>query len=225
MLSGVLRVAPVAIMMMFAMLYFGLMLDLGLFDPLVRGLLAFVGGDPMRLCLVTAVLPMLVALDGDGATTFLISVTALLPVHRRLGLRPVVLPGIVGLAAGVMNLLPWGGPTARVMTVLHADAAQMFLPLLPAMVAGLVWVVAVAGLIGWRERRRLGGATVAATPPDAARGRRAAAAAAVRVNVALTGALLVALFAGRWPLPILFMTAAAWRCSSTARAGRIGGWQ
>ena len=114
--AGILKVAPVGIMMMFAILYFGLMLDLGLFEPLVRGLLAFAGGDPLRLCLVTAALPMLVALDGDGATTFLISVTALLPVHQRMGLRPVILPGIIALSAGVMNLLPWGGPTARVMT-------------------------------------------------------------------------------------------------------------
>ena len=154
--AGVLRVAPVGVMMMFAILYFGLMLDLGLFDPLVRGLLSFVGGDPLRLCFISAALPMLVALDGDGATTFLISTTALLPAHRQMGLRPVVLPGIIGLAAGVMNILPWGGPTARVMTVLHADAGQVFLPLLPAMLVGLLWVFIVACLLGLRERRRLG---------------------------------------------------------------------
>ncbi len=209
MLAGVLRVAPVAIMMMFAMLYFGLMLEAGLFDPLVKGLLACVAGDPMRLCLVTAALPMLVALDGDGATTFLISVTALQPVHRRLGLRPVVLPGIIGLAAGVMNLLPWGGPTARVMTVLHADASQVFLPLLPAMVAGLAWVVAVAGLIGWRERRRLarGPDDEGADDASATQVPHVPAGPRLLVNAALTAALLIALFSGRWPLPILFMTA------------------
>lgn len=209
MLSGVLRVAPVGIMMMFAILYFGLMLDLGLFEPLVRGLVALVGGDPLRLCLVSAVLPMLVALDGDGATTFLISATALLPVHRRLGLRPVVLPGIVGLAAGVMNLLPWGGPTARAMSVLHADAAQIFLPLLPAMGAGLVWVFAAAALIGLRERQRLAGAVPAPAPLDPPAASETQRPRLFWVNLALTGALLVALFAGAWPLPVLFMTAAA----------------
>ena len=119
------------------------------FDPLVRGLLSFVGGDPLRLCFISAALPMLVALDGDGATTFLISTTALLPVHRQMGLRPVVLPGIIGLAAGVMNILPWGGPTARVMAVLHADAHLVFLPLLPAMLVGLLWVFFVACLVGF----------------------------------------------------------------------------
>ena len=76
---------------------------------------------------------MLVALDGDGATTFLISVTALLPVYRRMGIDPLVLPAIVALAAGVMNLLPWGGPTARAMSVLRAGVDQIFVPVLPAM--------------------------------------------------------------------------------------------
>ena len=122
MLAGVLKVAPVAVMIMFAILYFGLMLEVGLFEPLVRALLLFVGGDPLRLCLASVALPMLVALDGDGATTFLISTTALLPVHRRLGLRPIILPGLIGLAAGVMNILPWGGATTRAMAVLQADS-------------------------------------------------------------------------------------------------------
>lgn len=209
--AGILKVAPVGIMMMFAILYFGLMLDLGLFEPLVRGLLAFAGGDPLRLCLVTAALPMLVALDGDGATTFLISVTALLPVHQRMGLRPVVLPGIIALSAGVMNLLPWGGPTARVMTVLHADSGAIFRPLLPAMLAGLLWVFLVAWFFGIRERRRL-----AALPPVAVdAGVSAATAPAAKpgrlfwFNLALTAVLLVALFRGWWPLPILFMCAFA----------------
>ena len=98
--DGLKTVAPVASLMLFAVLYFGLMLDVGLFNPLIERLLRLVGGDPIKLCLATAALAMLVALDGDGATTFLISVTALLPVHRRLGLNPLVLPGIVALVGG-----------------------------------------------------------------------------------------------------------------------------
>ena len=163
MLAGVLRVAPIAIMIMFAILYFGLMLEVGLFEPLVRGLLTFIGVDPLRLCLASVALPMLVALDGDGATTFLISTTALLPIHRLLGLRPIIFPGLLGLAAGVMNILPWGGATTRAMAVLEADAGQMFLPLLPPMIAGRLWVVLVALLFGLRERRRL--ADVSSTTP------------------------------------------------------------
>ena len=114
-LDGLRTVTPIAALIMFAVLYFGLMIDVGLFNPLIERLLGYVNGDPVRLCLATAALAMLVALDGDGATTFLISITALLPVHHRLGMTPLTLPAIVALAAGVMNMLPWGGPTARAM--------------------------------------------------------------------------------------------------------------
>src|SRR5690606_14105579 len=117
MMEGVVKVAPTGIMTMFAVLFFGLMLGTGIFNPMIVGLARLIHGDPVRLCLVTAALAMLVALDGDGATTFLITVTAMLPVHRASKLNPLVLPGVVALGAGVMNLLPWGGPTARVMTL------------------------------------------------------------------------------------------------------------
>jgi CitMHS family citrate-Mg2+:H+ or citrate-Ca2+:H+ symporter len=217
--DGLRMVAPIAAMMMFAVLYFGLMMDAGLFEPLVRALSGAVRNDPVRLCLVTALLPMLVALDGDGATTFLIAVTALLPVHRRLGLNPLVLPTIVGLSAGVMNLLPWGGPTARAMTVLNAGVGDMFLPVLPAMAAGIAWVLFAAWWMGRAERKRL---AVFPAPefvePLAPKAPPGSLPKLFWFNLALTTGLVVLLFHGLddavVPLPalppaLLFMAAYA----------------
>lgn len=107
--EGMATVAPVAIMITFAVLYFSLMVDEGLFDPVIRRILAWAGGDPVKITVGTAVLTLLVALDGDGASTFLITVSALLPIYQRLGMRPLVLTGTVCLGAGVMNMVPWGG--------------------------------------------------------------------------------------------------------------------
>lgn len=217
--EGLRTVAPVAALMMFAVLYFGLMIDVGLFEPIVRGLTGMVDGDPVRLCLVTALLPMLVALDGDGATTFLISITALLPVHRRLGLNPVILPGIVALSAGVMNLLPWGGPTARAMTALDAGMDQIFLPLLPAMAAGIGWVFLAALLMGLGERRRLAAAGGGAGASEEGPVRDPIRMDGLFVfNAVLTGTLIVLLFRDLYadlvPVPaippfLLFMIAFA----------------
>ena len=210
-IEGLRTVAPVAAMIMFAVLYFGLMIDVGLFTPLIDRLLRFVQGDPVRLCLATAALAMLVALDGDGATTFLISITALLPVHRRLGMTPPVLPAIVALAAGVMNLLPWGGPTARAMSVLRAGVDQVFIPVLPAMGAGIVWVFFVAWRFGRSERRRL-----AAEPPfrpatlsDAVVTPHQSSPALLYFNAALTILVIVLLLQGLFPAPLIFMVAFA----------------
>ncbi|NEA63999.1 citrate:proton symporter [Streptomyces sp. SID12488] len=163
-LGGLSKVAPTGIMIAFAVLYFSLMVDAGLFDPLIRGLLRVARGDPLRITVATAVLTLCVALDGDGASTFLITVSALLPVYKRLGMNPLVLSGVVCLGAGVMNMVPWGGPTARAMAALKLDSSEVFNPVLPAMGLGVAWVLVASYLLGRRERDRL----AALSPPGPA---------------------------------------------------------
>ncbi|WP_328841454.1 citrate:proton symporter [Streptomyces europaeiscabiei] len=154
-LGGLSTVAPTGIMIAFAVLYFSLMVDAGLFDPLIRGLLRVARGDPLRITVATAVLTLCVALDGDGASTFLITVSALLPVYQRLGMNPLVLSGVVCLGAGVMNMVPWGGPTVRAMAALKLDSSEVFTPVLPTMGLGVAWVLVASYLLGRRERNRL----------------------------------------------------------------------
>ena len=156
MLDGIKNIAPTGIMLVFAILYFGLMTDAGLFDPVISRIQRVAHGDPMKIIMGTALLALLVSLDGDGATTYIIVVTAMLPLYRQLGINPLILTCMNMLVGGVMNILPWGGPTARAMSVLHLDSTQLFNPLIPAMGAGLVWVFFVAWHFGKRERKRLG---------------------------------------------------------------------
>ena len=113
--------APTAALLFFAIIYFGLMIDVGLFDPLIRFILRVVGNSPTRLVVGTAVLAGMVSLDGDGSTTFIITVSALLPIYLRLGMSPVVLTAVACLANGVLNIVPWGGPTVRAATVLKVS--------------------------------------------------------------------------------------------------------
>jgi CitMHS family citrate-Mg2+:H+ or citrate-Ca2+:H+ symporter len=236
MLDGIVKVAPVGIMIVFAVLYFGLMLDVGLFDPLITRLLRLVKGDPLKVVVATAVLTMAVALDGDGATTFLITVSTFLPLYQRLGMSRLVLSGVIALGAGVMNLIPWGGPTVRAMAALEADASVIFNPVVPAMVVGILWVLLVAYILGRKERQRLGVISLeapaggrasavqqAANPggdtDDEADGslhahpseRRDAARApwVFWFNAGLTAALVIALLMALLPLPILFILAFA----------------
>ncbi|WP_371615144.1 CitMHS family transporter [Streptomyces sp. NBC_00454] len=155
-IDGVGKLAPTAAMLMFAIVYFGVMIDVGLFDPIVRGILRFCRADPMRVVVGTAVLAAIVSLDGDGSTTFMITVSAMYPLYKRLGMSLVVMTGVAATANGVMNTLPWGGPTARAATALKLDAADIFVPMIPALAAGLVCVFVLAYVLGIKERRRLG---------------------------------------------------------------------
>ncbi|MBP1202458.1 CitMHS family citrate-Mg2+:H+ or citrate-Ca2+:H+ symporter [Duganella sp. 1411] len=156
MLAGIKQLAPTGVMLMFAILYFGVMIDAGLFDPVVRLILKLVKGDPMKIVVGTAALTMIVSLDGDGATTYMITVSAMLPLYQRLGISRLVMACVIMLAGGVFNILPWGGPTARAASALGVDVSEIFVPMIPAMVAGVCWVLFVAYVLGRKERKRLG---------------------------------------------------------------------
>lgn len=163
-IEGVGNLAPTAAMLMFAIVYFGVMIDVGLFDPIVRGILRFCKADPMRIVVGTAVLAAIVSLDGDGSTTFMITVSAMYPLYKRLKMSLVVMTGVAATANGVMNTLPWGGPTARAATALKLDAGDIFVPMIPALGVGLLAVILLAVVLGRRERKRLGTLTLDGAP-------------------------------------------------------------
>lgn len=212
MIDGLTKLAPTGAMLMFGILYFSIMTDAGLFDPLIRGVVKLAGGDPDKILIGTAVIGTGVALDGDGATTYVICVAALLPIYKRLGLSLQYMATLLLMSIGIMNILPWGGPTARAAASMHLDVADVFVPLIPAMVAGFVYQIGVATIFGMRERRRVG---VLSAEKFAAIEQELADVPAYRrprmmpVNLALTVALLVALVWGVLPLPILFIAATA----------------
>nr|WP_256441178.1 MULTISPECIES: CitMHS family transporter [unclassified Tatumella] len=217
MLDGVKKLAPTGVMLTFSILYFGLMIDAGLFDPLVRFILKIVRGDPLKVLMGTAILTLLVSLDGDSSTTYMIAIAAFLPLYRKLGMNILAMTCLVNLASGIMNLSPWGGPTARAAAALRIDALDIFIPMIPAMLVACCSLVGLAVWFGLAERRRLGMITVAVPDnrnisPDT--GDETAGAANRRPemfwpNFILTTVLLVMLVMGTLPIQILFMLAFA----------------
>ena len=156
------ELAPTAALLFFAITYFGIMIDVGLFDPLIRKILRLVGHDPVKVVVGTAALSAVVSLDGDGSTTFIIVTSALLPVYLRLGMSPVVLTCVAAITNGVLNVVPWGGPTARAAAALGVSPTDVFVPMIPSMLAGIAAVLVLAWLLGRAERRRIGRAELPA---------------------------------------------------------------
>lgn len=212
MLDGIRTLAPTGVMLMFAILYFAIMIDSGLFDPAVRKILRLVKGDPLKVSLGTAALAMIVSLDGDGSTTYMICVAAVLPLYSRLGMSPLVMACLIMLSSGVLNMTPWGGPTARAASALHVDPADIFVPMIPAMIAGLLAIFAIAWIYGKRERARLGELHLPTDHEDLAEISVSQYPEARRpmllwFNAILTVVLMATLIAGLLPMPVLFMIA------------------
>lgn len=211
-LEGLREVAPTGVMLLFAILTFGILTDAGLFDPLVRLIVRRAGGDPFKVTLGATALAAVISLDGDGSTTYLITCAAMLPLYRRLGMNPLHLACLLMLVSGVMNLSPWGGPTGRAAAALGLDVTAVFLPLLPAMGAGLLAVFALATALGLAERRRLGVLEGPALAPDEE--DRQAPRLRYALNLLILAALMAGLIAPAFgvktlPLPVLMMMAFA----------------
>ncbi len=158
--SGIGSVAATGIMFIFSILFFGILTDAGTFRPIIKGILKIIKVDPVKICIGTALLAMTVHLDGSGAVTFLICIPAMLPIYDAVGMRRTTLACIAALAAGTMNIVPWGGPTIRAATAMEMNVMELFSPVLPAVACGLLTVVVFAFLMGKAEKKRIGEAAL-----------------------------------------------------------------
>jgi citrate-Mg2+:H+ or citrate-Ca2+:H+ symporter, CitMHS family len=209
MLEGIKQVAPTGIMLTFAVLYFAVMLDAGLFDPIIGTIIRYVKGDPLKVILGTAILTMLVHLDGDGTATFMIVITAFLPLYKRLNINRLILPGIVALSVGPMHLVPWSGTSARAIATFSTDATHLFNPNIPSIIGGIIWVLFVAYLMGRRERKRLGIVPLDYNHHDSLNDTQKSfrRPKLVWLNAIMTLSLIGILLSGWVPAPALFVTA------------------
>lgn len=207
--SGIGTVAPTAVLLLFAVLYFGVMMDARLFEPVSRAIIRISGGDPVKICVGTAVLACLVALDGDGTTSYMIICGAFLPIYRRLGIDPLILATVSTMALGtVSGTTPWGGAATRAISVLNLDAGEYFVHMIGPMILSCLMVCALAYLMGRRARRRLDPEVVTTAGIEIVSEIRASSSDVTWrtwVNAALTAALLLCLVLGVADLMVLFI--------------------
>lgn len=153
--GGIGSVAATGVMFIFSILFFGVLTDAGTFRPIISKLIRTMGSDPIKVTMLTALLAMIVHLDGSGAVTFLICIPPLVPLYDALKMKRTTLATTVALAAGTMNVLPWGGPTLRAAAALQMDVTELFMPVLIPVLVGLVFVMLVAFILGSREKSKL----------------------------------------------------------------------
>ncbi|MCH4351731.1 CitMHS family transporter [Staphylococcus haemolyticus] len=154
--SGLESVMSVVIMFIFAIIFFGIMTDSGLFKPIVKRLILMTRGNVVIVCIVTALIGMFAQLDGAGAVTFLLSIPALLPLYKALNMNKYLLILLLAISAAIMNMVPWGGPMARVVSVLKVKSVnELWYGIIPVQLIGFVLVLIFATYLGFREKKRI----------------------------------------------------------------------
>lgn len=207
-LAGIETVAPTAVLLLFAVLYFGVMMDAKLFDPISRLILRLSQGDPVRITIGTAVLAILIALDGDGTTSYMIICSAFLPIYKRLGINRLVIAVVATMSLGLVSgSTPWGGAATRAISVLHLDASEYFVPMLPALGATALFIILIAWILGLRERKNVDPVQVALLNQELREQTASGDKPGWRIwfNAAATVALIVLLVIDVAPLVVLFI--------------------
>lgn len=203
-LSGIQSIAPVIGMFVFAILFFGIMTDAGMLEPLVAWLLRAIGNRPSRIVPGSALLGLLVHLDGSGAVVFLVTIPALLPLYERVGIDRRILACVVSMAAGV-NFLPWTGPTIRASAALHIPVSAIFLPMIGVQAVGLAFVFGAAWMLGRREERRLAQIAISAPPPEQETLRRPPLPRHFYLNLVLIVIVVGLMISGKLDPVVIFM--------------------
>ncbi|MEY8763764.1 MULTISPECIES: CitMHS family transporter [Clostridium] len=155
-INGVLDVAPMGTMFIFATLFFGIIIDAGTLNPIIRKIFKIVGKDPIKIVLGTGILAMMVHLDGNGAVTFLIAIPAMLPLFDAVGMRRTTLATVVALSAGLMNTEPWAGTAQRCTVALKLTTAQLWKPLIIPFIVGAICILFIDYRLALQEKRRIG---------------------------------------------------------------------
>lgn len=153
--SGVDQVISVTVMFIFAILFFGILYDAGLFDPIVRGLILATRGKVILVTVGTSLIGVVAHIDGAGATTFLLTVPALLPLYQALHMSRYLLLLLLALSAGIVNMIPWGGPLGRAASVQGIPPVDLYRPLIPLQLVGIGVILVIAVLLGIRENSRI----------------------------------------------------------------------
>ena len=170
--EGISGVSTTAILFIFAVMFFGIMSDAGVFDRIVGKVVGFVGDNLLLLMFATVLIAIIGHLDGSGATTLLITLPPLLPIYKKLNVRTVVLLGITCMTMGVMNIVPWGGPCGRTAAALEVGPNDIWKYCIPAQVFGIIMSLGMCVLFAKMEKKRgagLSSGAAAASSADAAK--------------------------------------------------------
>jgi len=214
-LEGIKSTSTTAVMLLFAILYFSIMLSAGLFDPVTKKMIQFAKGDPAKVIFATAVVAAIISLNGNGTTTSLIVCTAFIPIYKKLGIKMMNLGVIIILMFTIMNLVPWAGPTARVISVLGLNEQEILRALIPGMVISVIYILGVSIHLGLKERKRIGIKTLtdsdinglaSTTIPENLNLKRPEK---IIINTIMTIGLIVMLMFGTFPSVFLFILATA----------------
>lgn len=151
--NGLKSVSGTLFLMVFAVLYFGILTEAGIFKALIKFIMRFLGNSVLGSMLVTAVLAMASQLSGSGATCALCTLPTMRPVFEKQKIRMPALLLIESIASGVICLMPWAPGINEASSYVGLDVYEVFLFLRPLIIFSIICVLLLCIPVSILEKR------------------------------------------------------------------------
>lgn len=209
--EGFQSVLNTIILFSFAVMFFSLLSDVGMFDVIVNRVMKYLGNNVLAVLYIACFVTMISHLDGSGATTALVTIPTMLPIFKKMKMRPVCIVFVMTLMSGAMNITPWCASMLRITSVTGLDAQALWRYLAPvqafAIVGGLLLMFPIAAI----ERKNGAGMTdeeFAELKASLTQPAKVTVSRPVLVfDMALTGFMIVGLLLGWFGTAIGFIVA------------------
>ena len=152
--KGLQSVLSVVVLFAFAIIYFNVLNDVGMFDLFIKRMMKVMGNRVEMVLLVTAVVAAIAHLDGSGATTMAITIPLMLPVFKKMKISPTALLLIISMSSAMLNMNPWCPPAMTLGASIGIDPQAVWRTLIPVQLVGVVLLVGLCFIIGKQERSR-----------------------------------------------------------------------
>lgn len=210
--TGISNTAALGVMAAFAILFFTMMNDAGVFDVIVGAITRNMKMKVFPVLLAAFLVAIASNLDGQAPSTILVTIPAMYPVFKKLKIRPVLLAYVLSIAVGIWNFLPWGAVTLTNSVVMGLDVLEIWEVLCPSVLIMTAISIIVLFFTAKREDKRIAaglndnvvysGMFAEEKTERSERERKL-----LPVNVVLTFVTIIVLFVNIVNTAIVFMTA------------------
>lgn len=151
--DGLKSISGTLFLMVFAVLYFGMLHEAGVFQALIRLVIRCLGNSVVGTMWATAMIGVLTQLDGSGATTALCTIPTVRPIYEKQKIRPEALLLVESLASGILCLLPWAPGLCEAAAYVGVEAYDVFLWLVPLLIFSLIALFVLCIPLAMFEKR------------------------------------------------------------------------
>ena len=136
--KGLQSISGTIFLMVFAVLFFGMLHDAGVFKSLIKFVTKFLKNSVPSTIFTAQIISMLTQLDSSGATTALCTIPSMRPIFERQHIRVEALLLVESLGSGILLLLPYMPGFVENTAYVNLDVYEAYNYMKPVLIFSII---------------------------------------------------------------------------------------